>query len=475
MARMKVNKIREKLLINVGCLFDIPTASFIKGERGETIINGGIDSSTAIIGPGNSFKSAIATYLMLSAANTISASLPTYLHTYDTENNVKLNRLKKLATQFPYLPETILDDEEGIWDVTDKTQYFGDEWVTILREYANEKMKEDTIPWDGIQIQGKPYVDLLPSFMAVDSLSEFEPKTTADMVSKSKVEDGSTNTLFMKQSLFKTKFLSELPMISSKSNIRFFITAHLGKTVDMDANKYSKPTKTLQYLKDGENIKGVSAKFFFLVSTVWRTGSVSILKNPTTKAPEYPTLGGSDVETDLNLVKLQALRNKSGISGSILPLIVSQTDGLLSTMTEFHFIKTSNRFGLVGSDRNYANVFCQDIKLSRTTVRSKIEKEPKLRRAINITAELLQLKIYHPKLVELGIWCTADELYNDLIELGYDWDVLLQTRGWYTPNNYSEELPPYLSIMDLLNMRLKQYRPYWEENSDNKKTKKKDA
>jgi hypothetical protein len=69
------------------------------------------------------------------------------------------------------------------------------------------------------------------------------------------------------------------------------------------------------------------------------------------------------------------------------------------------------------------------------------------------------------------LMCTPKELYDDLIKLGYDWSVLLNTRSWWTYNNNKQPIP-YLSTMDLLNMRVGKYHPYWLD--DDKKAIKKE-
>ena len=46
-----------KFLINVGCLMDIPTASVVKGMKGENLVNGGLSIFTAVAGKGIGFFS----------------------------------------------------------------------------------------------------------------------------------------------------------------------------------------------------------------------------------------------------------------------------------------------------------------------------------------------------------------------------------------------------------------------------------
>ena len=45
--------------------------------------------------------------------------------------------------------------------------------------------------------------------------------------------------------------------------------------------------------------------------------------------------------------------------------------------------------------------------------------------------------------------------------MGYDWDKLLETRGYPLIDNYNEDYPPYLSTPDLLDMYLGKYHPWW--------------
>ena len=165
--------------------------------------------------------------------------------------------------------------------------------------------------------------------------------------------------------------------------------------------------------------------------------------------------------TDLNTVKLTQLRSKSGPSGYTLEIVVSQTEGVLPTLTEFHFIKESDRFGLTGNNVHYQIALLPEVTLNRNNVRENIDKNNKLRRAINITSELLQLNIFHNvRLDTEGINCTPEELYKDIKELGYDWDVLLNTRGYWVIDQYENKIP-YLNTIDLLRMRKGTYFPYF--------------
>lgn len=458
------NNTKPKIFINIGALLDVPTSSVITGRKGETIFNGGLGQVTGVVGAGNNFKSTITHYMMLSAADKIAASTPTAMTTYDTEVNVSLERLNNLASKFKHLPPDITTSD-GTWSVTDKASIPANKWVLEMNKYIEEKAKDKDAKVK-LEAFTDPYtkkeLDIqIPTFVEIDSLTEFEPESTVDMLTND-LDSSDTNTFAMKQGLFKTKFVSTLPRLTNMSNTYFLVTAHIGEKLNLATGPaaYQQPTKKLQFLKQGDNIKGVSSKFFFLLNNAWFASTASLLINQGTKLPEYPKGVADDQKTDLNTVKLTQLRGKNGGSGYTLELVVSQVDGVLPSLTEFHHIKENGRFGLEGSVQNYHLDLLPSVNLSRTTVRSKLDNDPKLRRAVNITSELLQCKVFMPHLSVEGLICTPKELYEDIKKLGYDWDILLNTRGYWTIDQYTNKVP-FLSTIDLLRMRKGLYEPYF--------------
>lgn len=461
------NKIKPKIYINIGALMDVPTGTIVEGQKGESIINGGLGPITAIVGTGNNFKSTINHYMMLSAVDKIYASnVSTAMCTYDTENNVNVDRLEGLASHFEHIPQHPITSEDSIWYVTDKSLILGNKWDTkILKPHVEEKKKDKHSYIDYMAFKD-PYTNktlnmCIPSFIEIDSISEFEGEVSNDMLSKD-LDSSDTNTFAMKQGLFKTKFVSNIPSMAIGSNTYFLLTAQLGEKLDMRTGPaaYSQPFRNLQYLKAGEHIKGVSPKFFFLMHNVWYAHTAKALINDSTKLAEYPSGPDESQKTDLNIVILTQLRGKNGPSGCTIPIIVSQSEGVLPSLTEFHFIKENKRYGLEGSLQSYHLDIYPEINLSRTTVRNKLNTDKLLRRAVNITAELLQLDIYNKTLKEQGYICTPKELYEDIKKLGYDWKTLLDTRGYWTFDQYANKVP-FLSTVDLLKMRKGEYTPYF--------------
>lgn len=465
-----------KYSFNVGSLFDIPTGYYSVGKYGESILNGGLGFLTGVVGIGNSFKSTILHYLLLSAMNRIMSATETSASTYDTEININENRLHTLIRRFPYLKEKNIINN-GIWAITDKTVYYANEWYTILRNFFKQKesiSEKEYVVTPFLDRDGKSLTKVLtPTFSEIDSLSEFETSDVADIQVKNELGDSGGNMIHMRAGLAKARFLMELPTICGKNAHYVLMTAHLGKETQVAAGPFAAPPpQKLGSLKHGDKIKGVTDKFFFLITNVWNAYSSTPLINQGTKGAEYPTSSASNKEetVDLYVVRLRALRSKTGLTGITFEIVVSQTEGVLPELTEYHFIKTNERYGLGGSLQSVKLDLYPDVSFSRTTVRETIKKDPKFCRALNITAEMCQIKYLWP-LVEDDILCSPAELYEDLKKQGYDWDILLNTRGWWTFNNDKHPIP-FLSTMDLLNMRAGKYFPYWL--SEDKKSIKKE-
>lgn len=462
--------------INIGALFDIPTGMYVKGLHGEHILNGGLANITGVVGIGNNFKSTLSHYMSLSALDKIMAVAKTSLSTYDTEVNIAEAGLRRFyQNRFPSFKDVDLLDN-GIWSITDKTQYYANEWYEIYKTFMKDKRKAGekimmATPFpdrDGTSLMKYP----IPTFNQVDSFSEFETEDVAKIQTENELGDSGGNTIHMRQGLAKVRFLMELPALVGSAGGYMTLTAHVGKEIAMASGPMAPPpTKKLQHLKHGDKIKGVTDKFFFLMLNCWHAHNAAPFINQTTKAAEYPRDGEDALigDTDLNIVTVRQLRGKNGLTGYTLSILVSQAEGVLPSLTEFHYCKLNNRFGLGGNDRNYWLDLCPDSKLMRTTVRGKLDREPLLARAMNITSEMLQIKQFWPGFPK-ELMCTPLDLYEDLKKQGYDWNDLLDSRGWWTLNNDEYEVP-FLSTMDLLNMRVGKYFPYWMNADKTRKAK----
>jgi hypothetical protein len=453
-----------KVAFNIGAGFDIPTGTYIEGRHGEYILNGGLAPLTGFVGIGNMFKTTIMRFAVLCAmARMCKESTGS---TYDTEVNVQEWQFKNLADhQEEFHGEDILTN--GRWIITDKTIYSGNEWYKLKREFLENKLKNakkleiDTPFWN--RDRTGPLKILIPTYDELDSFTEFETDDVIEIQEKNELGDSGANTMHMRQGLAKMRFLMEAPRLNCGSYNYLAMTAHIGKeTMMQNAGPGGQmPVVKLKHLKHGDKIKGVTDKFTFMTHNCYHCYDARPLINQGTKGPEYPRDEHDDanLDTDLNVVLLRNLRSKSGISGMSQMLIVSQSEGVLPSLTEYHYIKEMDRYGLEGSPISSWLALYPEVKFGRTTVRGKIDSDYKLRRALNITSEMCQMNEFWHNLPE-DLLCTPKQLYDDIKSRGYDWNQLLsETRGWWTLN---EDHPlKFLSTMDLLRMRKGLYHPYW--------------
>lgn len=464
-----------RIMINIGALMDIPTGHYTFGKYGESILNGGLGQVTSVIGIGNNFKSTVLDYMMLSAASRLVETSQTDMQTYDSEISRHKSRMLALSKTFnQFKDKDIIND--GTWGLTDKSIYSFNKWFDIVKDYCKEKVAlknkliQDT-PF--LEKDGKTLMKVLPiTFSSVDSLTESETDDVLKMKDDNELGESGANTLHMRSGGAKSRFLSELPIVTTPAYHFTLMTAHLGKDITIASGPMAPmPTKKLQYLKNGDSLKGVTNKFTFLMSNCWHSYNASPFINQSTKGPEYPLDSDDNVQGDTDFVKISIrnIRSKSGPSGYSLDLIASQTEGVLSELTEFNYLKDCDRYGISGTMQHYSLDLLPDVKLSRTSVRSKIKTEPKLTRVLNITSQMCQMEQFW-KTIEENWLCTPKELYDGLIKKGYDWDILLNTRGWWTFDNDKHPVP-FLSTKDLINMYHGNYHPYWLE--EDKRTYKK--
>jgi hypothetical protein len=464
-----------KCQINIGCLFDIPNGTYEEGKYGEMILNGGLSTITGVTAIGNMFKSTTMHYQTFTAMSRINGS---YGSAYDTEINTNEAHLAEMADRIPeFNNEKIFDT--GRYLVTDKTVYPGEKWYEIHKEFCEEKIKnfeKTKVETPFLDRDGKPMYINLPTFTEIDSFSEFETSDVTKMQNDNELGESGGNTIHMRQGLAKMRLLMEAPRLHCGSYDYLLMTAQLGKESAMQSAGGGRevPITKNKYLKGGDKVKGVTDKFLFATHNCWHCFDSRPLMEANGDGPLYPrdSTDKAKYDTDLNTLHIRNLRGKFGQSGMVTVVVVSQSEGLLPSLTEFHYIKENERYGLEGNVQNYSLALYPDVKLSRTTVRNKIDTDNKLRRALNITSEMCQMNsTWHVTDPELKK--TPKQLYDEIKALGYDWDMILdKTRSWWTTDNDSPKHDLlFLSTMDLLNIARGKYFPYWLE-SDKKNIKK---
>lgn len=475
----KAPKIR--VMYNVASFIDIPTGRWYRGAHGESINCGGISAITGVGGQGNTFKSTAMHHLNLKILDRYDG---TDSNVYDTEMSLTAERMYQLAAGMPKIGGVDLE-EEGRLVITDSTVMSGNVWFDALKKFAADKAADKknirTLPFldPETRASGKPthLTTLLPTVIELDSLSMFITDSVQGIYEKNQLGDGGANTDALRSAAVKTQMLMQLPTLTAQYGVYFMTSAHVGKQHQLD--QYAPPAKQLMFLKGQKAFKNVPEKFSFLTNNLYYVHSAEVFINRNTKAAEYPYKPGDETtgDTDLMLLTMQNLRAKSGGSGMPFNVVVSQNEGLLEGLTELVMLKQFDRFGLGGNNTNYFLDLLPSVSLGRTTVRQKLRENPVLCRAMAITCELALMYNHgyrtettfekksptegEEEQMERDYVCTAKELYDDLIAKGYDWDVLLNTRGYWVFREQEESELPFLSTMDLLRMRAGLYHPWW--------------
>lgn len=449
---------------NNDCLLDIVTGHPAKGMKGETIINGGLHHIEGGTGEANSAKTGLQLYRVLTTVSRYNGASAVI---YDTETTLPRDRI---ARQAEITAPNLIESDGSVRNVelTTAAEISGDALFHDFKDYGDErsKLKADYIetpfkdPTTGEAIKILP-----PDIMFIDSLTKFSTSAIEDIQNKHDIGESGQNMVWMKDGAVKMQMLSVLPNITVKNGLYFVMTAQIGENKNLDP--YAAPRQTLSFLKGNLKLKRVPDEYRYNVHSLWYGFKMKPLLNSTTKAPEYPRDSEENVakgDTDLQEIMLMNLRGKSGSSGKPLMILYSQSEGVKSSLTEFHHCKEEG-WGVTNSKGNYTIDLYPECKVGRTTIRNMLETDMKLKTAVKLMSDLLQIRDEW-KYLPNGFVCDPKTLYEDIKAKGYDWDVLLQTRSYWTFDQYTNPVP-FLSIMDLLYMREGTYHPYWLEKKNN--------
>lgn len=454
---------------NIGAGFDIQTGKFYKGRRGEHILCGGLNHFTGVAGLPNMFKTVISLFQLGSVMNRIACAI---MMAHDSENTLSVKRIHDIFSQFENLFGKDLVDLCRL-AFSDATVYNGNEWWNFIREYSADRRadKEIMITTPFVDDSTGEYVKIpTPTLAFLDSLSGLQTEGIMAMYEKSDVGHKDLNMVAMKGAGAKSQLIDQVTGVTSSSGVHLLMTAHVGQEYQLDM--YKPNVKKLKFLKGDLKLKKVPENFSFLTANCWYCVHLSPMLND--KMPEYPRNSDDDLkgDTDLICITLVNLRGKSGPSGIPYDVVVSQSEGVKPELTEFNYCKGYDYYGISDKEGKNAkgkqyyrlDLYPERI-LQRTTVRSLLEDDYRLARAMNITAELCMMRnLWHD--MEEGLYCHPRELYNDITAKGYDWELLMDTRGYWVPlEEESEQKYPFLSSMDMLNIRAGTYHPYWYDEA----------
>lgn len=448
---------------NTGTILDISAGHWVKGHKGQNVLNGGYALFWVIAALPNMFKSALAAAC---AAAVLRAFTKAQMHVHDTETTMvheRVERLTRLAMHIKLanmkVPENLMS--EGRMFFTSSVDYDGTKITNLLKTFAKGREKDEKMV--DLEIinpsTGKPYQYWTPMIEFWDSLSGLKAESATQMIEEGDVGTKDLNMLAMRVNSGKSQIVEQLPDLTAKYGIYFCGTAHVGQAYQLDPHKPN--VKVLKHLKGDIKLKRVPENLSFHTGNCYVITSMEVMQDKE-KKPQYPWERGDadDQAVDLIRLKLVNQRGKFGISGVPLPMVVSQKDGLIPEMSNFDYLKEDcGRFGIVGDNTNYALALVPDQKVNRNTIRQTFRGNYAMVNAARILVEMYWMFTYWTDF-DFDLVCEPKQLYEDIKKLGYDWDLLLNTRFWSMPIEDGKDIP-FLSTMDLLLMRVGKYHPYW--------------
>ena len=432
--------------LNTRTLYDIQTGVYVPGTHGGMVLNGGLSFTNAFIGRPQMYKSTV----MFSYVMRCMSYYPrSEILTNDTEDSLKKERIVNFS---PYN-----NNQEDLYNrsvIKTPVETTAEEFFECVKKIEAEKLahRDDYLVKSQMidPRNSQPLMMMLPTFICYDSWSAMISGAAQSIYDTKQLGSSDTNMVYMRDGNVKKMILSQIPTLAARAGIYFVLSAHVGEKYEM--NNYAPSPKSLQYMRASDKPKGVGSDFNFLISNTVDMRAVKVLHNGE-KECQYPTENGGGME--LNEVISVLCRCKNNMSGTQLSSVVSQSRGILGDLSNYHYLREQDFFGLIGSKINHKPAMT-DINLTRTTVRNKLQ-EPHVARAVELLAQLryIQRNWMPSTLVDFSI--SPQELADKL--LGSDSPTItdiLQSRGYWT---YDESnLQPYLSLFDVVAIAQGTYR-----------------
>lgn len=435
-----------RIFLNTGTLFDVQSGTFVPGTHGGMILNGGLAPSNGFMGRPKMFKSTeMFSYIM----RAMGYYPDTVCIIDDTEQALNKSRIVSFS---PFDNQADLYDRVVLQSSSDFTL---EEFFEQIKRIAKEKLshKEDyyvETPFLDIR-NNKPLMTMRPTFVAYDSWSKAISGAAQNMLDTEVAGSSETNMFSMTDGRVKNMIMTQIPTLATRAGLYFGLSAHVGEKYEM---KSIPSPKILPHMRQGDKPKGVGPDFNFLLVNGVDMRSVKPLLD-SEKGCQYPIAGGSALE--LCEVTSVVTRGNNNLGGTQLSLVVSQSKGILSELSNYHYIKENGYFGLVGSKVSHKPAMT-DVTVQRTTVREKL-KDQKVARSVEIMAQLCYIQNNWVTIgAEVDFSMKPELLAEKLLASDSPSATdILESRGYWT---YDKTNPQsYLSLHDILAIAQNIYRP----------------
>ena len=425
--------------------FDMQIGEALQGVDGKWYFNGGISRGiTGIVAGPNAYKSTIMGSLVM-RSKTIHSGTDVIIH--DTEGSFTRDPLRELRLAGEFSDKSshenmvYLDGSNTI----DELEAIVDDICT-----KKDKARKDYIvdsPFLDLST-GKPMQMWIPTYIVVDTWTNAISADEVEIQTKG-VGDSKNNTIFMKGGQKKTIYLPKLNMQCNRYGLCVILVCHVGKQSTMgQTNPNVPPPKQLMHMRQGEQIKGTGSQFDRLTNPLLQVTSVKKLIAADGDS-EYKY--GSAPADDLNEIVVKVLRNKIGQgSGTSTAYVVSQKDGLQNTLSYYNYMRSNKYTGLLGNVQRHQCAFMPDVTLTRNTARGLFHENPKLCRAMELTAQYVYIKEnWNLNNMPFDFSKTPEQVYETLSKSSELLERVLTSRGYWLAG-FDSPSQEYLSIFDVL-------------------------
>lgn len=430
---------------NTNSLYDLQIGKFIRGMDGKQYLDGGVNRSiNGATGRKHTFKSSFMMAMTSRAAYHFSKRCEIVL--IDDEESVTRDGDRVYSVGGVPMTPNELQIFSGADITVSQTANALNDLCAAKKEHDKEFLI--TIPLIDPNT-GKEAKVYIPSFFVVDTISNLRDTSEAEMLQEGdNLDDGKMNTIFMKPGRNKTVFTSLLNAKCSEMGIYAFWCAHEGEVNEM-GSVTPKP-KQLGYMRQGYKIKGTGSKFDELTVPLIEVISAKKLMGSDNASPMYGEPGTT--ENDQFEIIVQVLRGKINASGISCPYVMSQNKGFMNDLTNYHFLRSNNYYGLIGNKQNHKCAFYPEVNLTRNNIQDNFDKHPRLKRAMEILAQLLfiQTKWNADKIpVGYDLKITPEEMYKLMVEKKLV-DRILESRGHWGAEDGHNADKEYLSVPDII-------------------------
>lgn len=435
-------------MFNTGTPYDLMTGKYEMGYDGRWYLNGGLGFFIqGLHGKGNTYKSAL---LDAFIAGVLKIEQKSEAIDFDTEGS----KIKERVLGFHNDALVEMNDDNAEEMLYNRMVCLsGGEWTV---DTVHEKLKEI----GEVKVRNKkkfmmktPFMDVMtgeqaecwvPTIVFIDSLTELYSGEEEDMMSKKKLEDSKNKTVWLQDGNKKTLLTRILRRMSQKYGMCVVISCHTGKNGEMGS--HLPPEKQLTHMAQKDRIKGAGTKVEMLSHVLSQIKKCAPCQDGAKQAM-YPH--GITPDNDLNTLHFLIQRNKTNTAGQTFEFIMSQSFGLLTGVTNYHFLRNEG-IGLNGStsSRWQQPTWMPDVNLNRKDMREKIEGNYKLCRCLELLREYVQIQTtWNLSTLPADFSRTPQEVYEIMVASeDIDLDKIFETTGYWAECEERE----YMSIMDLM-------------------------